>query len=94
MNYVNMNGGVNGVMLTCQECNRMPPWDRRQLPLLAALQPRPEPHRKGLRQTQGPDPKSRRQSYDELWRAIEQVCDLYSEQESANYFKACGYETK
>ena len=26
MNYVNMNGGVNGAMLTWQECNHMPPW--------------------------------------------------------------------
>ena len=28
---------------------------------------------------------------DELWKAIGQICDLFTPQECANYFKAAGY---
>ena len=31
-------------------------------------------------------------SYDALWRAVGQVCDLFSEEEYYNFFKAAGYE--
>jgi hypothetical protein len=31
-------------------------------------------------------------SYDALWRAVGQVCDLFSEEECYNFFKAAGYE--
>jgi transposase len=32
-------------------------------------------------------------SYDELWRAVGHVCDLFTEDECFNFFKAAGYET-
>ncbi len=32
-------------------------------------------------------------AYDELWQAIGQVCDLFTEEECYNFFKAAGYET-
>ena len=28
---------------------------------------------------------------DELWKAIGQICDLFTPQQCANYFKAAGY---
>jgi hypothetical protein len=31
-------------------------------------------------------------SYDALWRAVGQVCDLFNEEEYYNFFKAAGYE--
>ena len=31
-------------------------------------------------------------THDELWRAVGQVCDLFTEQECANFFRAAGYE--
>lgn len=30
-------------------------------------------------------------TYDELWRAVGQVCDLFTKEECANFFKAAGY---
>ena len=32
-------------------------------------------------------------SYDELWQAVGHVCDLFTEEECYNFFKAAGYET-
>lgn len=32
-------------------------------------------------------------TYDDLWRAVGQVCDLFTEDECYNFFKAAGYET-
>ena len=32
-------------------------------------------------------------SYDELWRDVGDVCDLFNEEECYNCFKAAGYET-
>ena len=32
-------------------------------------------------------------TYDDLWRAAGQVCDLFTEQECYNFFRAAGYET-
>ena len=31
---------------------------------------------------------------DELWKAIGQICDLFTSEECANYFKAAGYGFK
>jgi hypothetical protein len=31
-------------------------------------------------------------SCDALWRAVGQVCDLFSEEECYNFLKAAGYE--
>jgi transposase len=32
-------------------------------------------------------------TYDELWQAVGDVCDLFTEEECYNFFKAAGYET-
>ncbi len=32
-------------------------------------------------------------TYDDLWRAAGQVCDLFTDEECYNFFKAAGYET-
>jgi predicted nucleotidyltransferase component of viral defense system len=32
-------------------------------------------------------------TYDDLWQAVGQVCDLFTEEECCNFFKAAGYET-
>ncbi|WP_310620136.1 IS630 family transposase [Flexibacterium corallicola] len=32
-------------------------------------------------------------SYDDLWKAVGQVCDLFSEQECYNFFNAAGYKS-
>ena len=32
-------------------------------------------------------------TYEDLWRAAGQVCDLFTEQECYNFFRAAGYET-
>ena len=31
-------------------------------------------------------------TYDDLWQAVGRVCDLFSEEECYNFFKAAGYE--
>ena len=31
-------------------------------------------------------------TYDELWQAVGDVCDLFTEEECYNFFKAAGYE--
>lgn len=31
-------------------------------------------------------------TYDELWKAVGRACDLFSQEECYNYFKAAGYE--
>jgi len=31
-------------------------------------------------------------TYDELWRAVGHVCDLFTEEECFNFFKAAGYD--
>ena len=36
--------------------------------------------------------KAAARTFDEVWNAIGQICDLFSPQECRNYFKACGYE--
>ncbi len=36
--------------------------------------------------------KAAARSYDALWSAVGAVCDLFSEEECYNYFKAAGYE--
>lgn len=36
--------------------------------------------------------KAAARSYDALWRAVGAVCDLFSDEECYNYFKAAGYE--
>jgi transposase len=36
--------------------------------------------------------KQAERSYDALWQAVGHVCDLFSEEECYNYFKAAGYE--
>jgi hypothetical protein len=32
-------------------------------------------------------------TYDHLWRAVGHVCDLFTDEECYNFFKAAGYET-
>ena len=36
--------------------------------------------------------KAAARSYDELWKAVGTVCDLFSDEECRNYFEAAGYE--
>lgn len=36
--------------------------------------------------------KAAARSYDALWKAVGNVCDLFSDDECRNYFKAAGYE--
>ena len=36
--------------------------------------------------------KAAARTYDQLWAAVGQVCDLFSDEERYNYFKAAGYE--
>jgi transposase len=36
--------------------------------------------------------KAAARSYDALWQAVGTVCDLFSDEECYNYFKAAGYE--
>ena len=37
--------------------------------------------------------KAAARTYDHLWKAVGQVCDLFNEEECYNFFKAAGYET-
>lgn len=37
--------------------------------------------------------KATARNYDDLWRAVGRVCDLFSDEECYNFFKAAGYET-
>ena len=32
-------------------------------------------------------------TYDQLWKAVGHVCNLFKEEECYNFFKAAGYET-
>ena len=32
-------------------------------------------------------------TYDDLWKAVGNVCDLFTDEECYNFFKAAGYET-
>ncbi len=36
--------------------------------------------------------KAAARSYDALWQAVGHVCNLFSDEECYNYFKAAGYE--
>ncbi|RQP03864.1 MAG: hypothetical protein D1H97_20985, partial [Paracoccus sp. BP8] len=36
--------------------------------------------------------KAAARTYDELWKAVGKVCDLFTEDECLNYFIAAGYE--
>ena len=38
--------------------------------------------------------KAAARTYDALWQAVGQVCDLFTEQECYNYFRAAGYEAE
>jgi len=37
--------------------------------------------------------KAAARTYDQLWQAVGQVCNLFSDEECYNFFKAAGYET-
>ena len=37
--------------------------------------------------------KAAARTYDELWGAVGQVCDLFTEEQCFNFFKATGYKT-
>ena len=39
-----------------------------------------------------PKLKAAARTYDQLWAAVGQVCDLFSDEECYNYFKAAEYE--
>lgn len=32
-------------------------------------------------------------TYDDLWRAVGNVCDIFTDEDCYNFFKAAGYET-
>ncbi len=36
--------------------------------------------------------KAAARTYDQLWAAVGQVCDLFPDEECYNFFKAAGYE--
>ena len=36
--------------------------------------------------------KAAARTYEELWQAVCQICDLFSEEECYNFFRAAGYE--
>jgi len=36
--------------------------------------------------------KAAARTYDQLWGAVGQVCDVFSDEECYNYFKAAGYQ--
>jgi hypothetical protein len=36
--------------------------------------------------------KAAARTYEELWKAVGRVCDLFSDEECYNFFKAAGYE--
>ena len=38
--------------------------------------------------------KAAARTYDQLWKAVGQVCDLFKEEECYNFFTAAGYETE
>jgi transposase len=38
--------------------------------------------------------KAAARTYDQLWKAVGQVCNLFKEEECYNFFKAAGYETE
>lgn len=38
--------------------------------------------------------KAAARTYDELWKAVGHVCDLFTEEECYNFFVAAGYETE
>lgn len=37
--------------------------------------------------------KAAARTYDDLWKAVGHVCDLFSDEECYNFFKAAGYQT-
>ena len=37
--------------------------------------------------------KAAARTYDQLWKAVGHVCDLFKEEECYNFFKAAGYDT-
>ena len=37
--------------------------------------------------------KASARTYDQLWKDVGHVCDLFKEEECNNFFKAAGYET-
>ena len=37
--------------------------------------------------------KSAARTYDQLWHAVGHVCDLFSDEEFYNFFKAAGYKS-
>ena len=37
--------------------------------------------------------KAAARTYDQLWKAVGHVCNLFTEEECYNFFKAAGYET-
>ena len=37
--------------------------------------------------------KAAARTYDELWQAVGRVCDLFTDEQCYNFFRAAGYET-
>jgi hypothetical protein len=37
--------------------------------------------------------KAAARTYDQLWRAVGNVCDLFSDEECYNFFQAAGYKS-
>lgn len=37
--------------------------------------------------------KAAARTYDQLWKAVGHVCDLFKDEDCYNFFKAAGYET-
>ena len=63
----------------------------RRAALPAALLPRPQPDRAGLRQAQGAPAQGRRRTVDGLWNAIGKLLDCFPPAECANYLANSGY---
>jgi hypothetical protein len=45
----------------------------------------------GFRKVEGPSTSRAVRTIDALWRAIGEICHLFSPQECENYFRAAGY---
>ena len=70
---------------------RRHPRQGRASALPAALQPRPQSDRAGLRQAQAPDPSAEPRDVEATWRKVGELLDLFSKEECANYLKNSGY---
>ena len=80
---------------TTSPATRNPPSNairrRCQAALPAALQPRPEPDRAGVRQAQTPHAKAAERSHEHSWRRVGTLLNAFSSDECRNYLVNAGY---